>query len=276
MPQIKAALKALLVSILLTTSITQPPMPKPNVGKFLMSDNPLMVLTANDSSSTSRASSDTTRSRGGGSSRPAASRSGDTMPPAQRYTGSSSSPNTESDSTRTPTGPRKETPVSVGKFMMADNPLKTIKRNARKAGTDVPDSLVDALIQQESGGDPDAVSSAGAVGLAQSMPKTARDPGYGVEPLDDPRDPEQARRFAEDYLGAMLDEFEDPGHALMAYNWGPGNVKRWKSNGGDPSKVPDETRDYVKSLGPAAARSIGREINTPFYSSGGGTVATAR
>jgi soluble lytic murein transglycosylase-like protein len=164
----------------------------------------------------------------------------------------------------------------VGEFMMSDNPLKTIKRNARKAGTDVPDSLVDALIQQESGGDPDAVSSAGAVGLAQSMPNTARDPGYGVEPLEDPRDPEQARRFAEDYLGAMLDEFEDPGHALMAYNWGPGNVKRWKSSGADPSKVPEETRDYVKSLGPAAARSTGQEINTPFYSSGGGAVATAR
>lgn len=250
-------------------------MPKPNVGKFLMSDNPLMALTANDSS----APSDSTESGGGGSSRPAASRRSDTSPPAQRYTGSSNSRGAGSrsaESDTAPVGPRKETPVSVGEFMMSDNPLKTIKRNARKAGTDVPDSLVDALIQQESGGDPDAVSSAGAVGLAQSMPKTAKDPGYGVEPLDDPRDPEQARRFAEDYLGAMLDEFEDPGHALMAYNWGPGNVKRWKSNGGDPSKVPDETRDYVKSLGPAAARSTGQEINTPFYSSGGGTVATAR
>src|SRR6056297_2335647 len=39
-------------------------------------------------------------------------------------------------------------------------------------------SLMDALIRAESGGDPSAVSSAGAVGLTQIMPDTARDPGF--------------------------------------------------------------------------------------------------
>jgi len=157
-------------------------------------------------------------------------------------------------------------------YLMTDGPddpgsspdsAPTAAKTVESSGeTEIPDELNQALIQQESSGDPNAVSSAGAVGLAQSMPQTARDPGYGVDPLENPRDPEQARRFSKEYLGAMMDEFNNPEEALMAYNWGPGNVKQWKASGADPSEVPQETREYVQELLPVAARTMNQPVES--------------
>ncbi len=115
----------------------------------------------------------------------------------------------------------------------------------------VTDTAIEAIIQQESGGDPNAVSKAGAVGLAQIMPKTAKDPGFGVTPVDDPKDPAQARRFIREYYGAMLDRYDgDHETALVAYNWGPGNADKWVAGGKNRKDLPKETRDYVKKLLP--------------------------
>lgn len=111
--------------------------------------------------------------------------------------------------------------------------------------------LMGALIQQESGGNPNAVSPAGAAGIAQIMPDTARDPGYGVQPLQnwDGQDPrtapvEEQLRFSQDYLAAMKannggsDEL-----ALAAYNAGPGAVQQ---HGGVPPYP--ETQNYVQNV----------------------------
>lgn len=115
----------------------------------------------------------------------------------------------------------------------------------------VTDTAVAAIIQQESGGDPNVVSKAGAIGLAQIMPATAKDPGFGVTPVDDPKDPKQARRFIKEYLGAMLERYDgDYEAALVAYNWGPGNADRWVKQGKRKDKLPKETRNYVKKLLP--------------------------
>jgi hypothetical protein len=67
-----------------------------------------------------------------------------------------------------------------------------------------PDSLR-AVAQQESQGNPNAVSPKGAIGTMQTMPGTLRDPGFGVAPLD-PTEPVDAERtrVAQDYLGALL------------------------------------------------------------------------
>ena len=99
-------------------------------------------------------------------------------------------------------------------------------------------------MMQESGLNPDAVSRKGAVGIAQIMPDTARDPGYGVAPVSDPKDPEEALRFGAEYMRAMLDRYGgDYKLALAAYNAGPGAVDE---AGGVPAFR--ETQNYVAKI----------------------------
>jgi len=113
---------------------------------------------------------------------------------------------------------------------------------AREYGLD-PEIFVRQMMQ-ESGLNPDAVSPAGAVGIAQIMPATARDPGYGVRPIEDPTDPEEGLRFGAEYMRAMLDEFGgDYRLALSAYNAGAGAVKKY---GGVPPF--QETQNYVSKI----------------------------
>jgi len=113
--------------------------------------------------------------------------------------------------------------------------------------------LFERLILRESNFDPMARSPKGAMGLAQVMPATARDPGFGVTPLANPMDPNENLRFGAEYLSALMREFGgDEAKALAAYNAGVGRVR--KAGG-----VPDiqETRDYVdfilKGRGPVTA-----------------------
>ncbi len=115
------------------------------------------------------------------------------------------------------------------------------------------EGLLEAILQVESGMDPNAVSPKGAQGLAQIMPDTAADPGYGVDPVKDPFDPKEARRFARQYYDAMLAKYDgDHELALMAYNSGPGTVDKWVKRGRPPEAVSKETRDYVNNLLPVA------------------------
>ena len=114
----------------------------------------------------------------------------------------------------------------------------------------IPGDMFLRLIQQESGWDQNAVSPAGAIGPAQIMPATARDPGYGIAPVTDPRDWDQSLGFAAQYLSALNKENDgDWTKTLAAYNWGQGNVEK-KGLGAAPA----ETRNYIATiLGPDAA-----------------------
>jgi soluble lytic murein transglycosylase-like protein len=106
-------------------------------------------------------------------------------------------------------------------------------------------SLVNAVIQIESGGDPNAVSPKGARGLMQLMPETARNPGFGITPARDNSSAENLRVGTE-YLNAMLQKYNgNLEYALAAYNWGPGNTDKWIAQGADPAKLPAETRNYI-------------------------------
>lgn len=116
----------------------------------------------------------------------------------------------------------------------------------------VPPLLDQAVMQVESGGDPNAVSPKGAMGTMQTMPGTLTDPGYGVAPARD-RSPAEMERVGKDYLGAMQQQYGDPRLALAAYNWGPGNVDRaMKTHGGNADAVlanaPAETQAYVPKV----------------------------
>lgn len=108
---------------------------------------------------------------------------------------------------------------------------------AAEAKYGVPATLLAAVAKQESAFNPAAVSSAGAIGLMQIMPATAR--GLGVNP----RDPAQAVDGAARLLRDGLKTFGSTSLALAAYNAGPGAVQRY---GGIPPYA--ETRDYVRRI----------------------------
>ena len=104
----------------------------------------------------------------------------------------------------------------------------------------LPKSLLHAVITAESAYDPNAISRAGAVGLMQLMPETAR--RYGV---NNRRNPSSNVSGGSRYLRDLLKMFNNNlVLALAAYNAGEGAVKR------HGNKVPPykETRNYVKKV----------------------------
>ncbi len=110
--------------------------------------------------------------------------------------------------------------------------------HAAEARYGIPHGLLDALIWTESRYNPRAVSSAGAAGLGQLMPATAKD--LGVKNRFDPR---SNIHGAASYLRQMLDRFGMVHLALAAYNAGPGAVGRAQ---GIP--LNRETPSYVRSV----------------------------
>jgi soluble lytic murein transglycosylase-like protein len=112
-----------------------------------------------------------------------------------------------------------------------------IEAAARAAG--INEALITAVVIVESGGDPNARSPAGALGLGQLMPGTAR--RYGVR---DAFDPAENLRGSAIYLSDLIDMFRgDLVLALAAYNSGAGAVLRHR---GVPPYA--ETREYVPKV----------------------------
>jgi cell wall-associated NlpC family hydrolase len=113
--------------------------------------------------------------------------------------------------------------------------VATIDQAANANG--IPSSLLAAVVQHESGFNPNAVSSAGAEGIAQFMPATAA--GMGVDPYD----PTSAINGAAQLLGSYARQFGSYGDALAAYNAGSSAVERY---GGIPPYA--ETQAYVPAV----------------------------
>jgi soluble lytic murein transglycosylase len=164
-----------------------------------------------------------------------------------------------------------------------DLAVSAAKRSAQVAGVSIPDhgwptinlqggnpperALILATIRQESAFETDAVSRAGARGLMQLIPPTARAvakqlglPSDNIEKrlLDDPS---LNLRLGRAYLASLIDDYDGSYLlAIAAYNAGPGRVQRWLKENGDPRKpqvdvidwielVPiDETRNYIQRV----------------------------
>lgn len=107
---------------------------------------------------------------------------------------------------------------------------------ARSAGVDP--KLFAALVQTESDWDPTCRSDAGAMGLCQLMPDTAKEMG-----IDRPFDPQQGLNGGARYLRSLLNRFGNETLAVAAYNAGPGRVR---DAGGVPA-IP-ETQAYVRKV----------------------------
>lgn len=120
---------------------------------------------------------------------------------------------------------------------------EAVSNASRKYGIDR--DLIMAVIKQESSFNPNATSHAGAQGLMQLMPGTARDLG-----VTDSYDIEQNIDGGTRYLKSMLEMHGNSKHlALAAYNAGPGTLrKRGVDTIGEISKLPSETRDYVQKV----------------------------
>ncbi|HEY5209303.1 MAG TPA: phage tail length tape measure family protein [Stellaceae bacterium] len=118
--------------------------------------------------------------------------------------------------------------------------------NAASSKYGVNSNLDMAVLNQESRGDPTLVSKAGAQGLMQLMPGTARDLG-----VTSPFDPAQNIGGGTQYLSQMLGRYNgDVTRSLVGYNWGPGNADQWNGN---MAALPGQTQDYVKNI----AKSLG-------------------
>lgn len=126
-------------------------------------------------------------------------------------------------------------------------------------------TLVDSVIKQESGGQVDAVSRKGALGIMQLMPDTARQMAqelgmqFNLQRLT--RDADYNRQLGTAFLGKMLERYDgEQALALAAYNAGPARVDEWLERNGDPRlgqismsswvrQIPfKETREYTSRI----------------------------
>lgn len=133
-----------------------------------------------------------------------------------------------------------------------------INDQSRRHGLDP--ALVAAVINAESGWTPDVVSGAGAVGLMQMLPETARyiadQPNRPSPAPDRLTDPEVSITYGTWYLRYLVDRHGAVPAALAAYNAGEQNVAEWEDRAADAGRRFDverdvpfaETRSFVRKV----------------------------
>jgi hypothetical protein len=138
-------------------------------------------------------------------------------------------------------------------YTKADGICQLIDAAAERFG--LPKPFFARLIWKESRFDINAVSPAGAQGVAQFMPSTAK-----IRGLADPFDPQQAISASASYLAELNAAYGNFGLAAAAYNAGESRVDSWKAGRGG---LPSETRGYVFDITGRVAewfREPGREV----------------
>lgn len=181
-------------------------------------------------------------------SKPAGSETAESSPPPQETPSKPKPPETSppSSSAIAPPKPAESEGIPI------DPIERRIRGIVRENGVEL--ALALALVKMESNMNPFAVSKAGAAGLCQLMPTTARELGLKVPKYPNPRrptrdpkvderfDPEKSFEAGMRYLGKMLRRYNDnPPLALSAYNAGAGRTKR------RVARIP-ETTAYVADI----------------------------
>jgi soluble lytic murein transglycosylase len=124
-------------------------------------------------------------------------------------------------------------------------------------GFQIDPALLYAVMRQESGFNPNAISSAGATGLMQLMPATAR--AIGAPKSAALKDPLVSLAYGQKYIQRLLEEPAISGDLFLlaiSYNAGPGNLIKWKKSikgSDDPlffiENIPSqETRNFVERV----------------------------
>jgi plasmid stabilization system protein ParE len=123
-------------------------------------------------------------------------------------------------------------PVPIGAMCVA--------MTSAAIASELPVGFFARLIWQESKFGQWVVSKAGAMGVAQFMPRTAAWIG-----LSDPFDPISALPASARFLNMLREQFGNLGLAAAAYNAGPGRIQNWLAG---RSALPEETRNYVRII----------------------------
>jgi soluble lytic murein transglycosylase-like protein len=139
--------------------------------------------------------------------------------------------------------------VQADALLFAGATVEAARANA------LPPEFIGATLLQESAYDPRAFSSAGAIGIGQFMPETARD--AGVDPYDPYDSIDGAAALLGGYAAAYATRYADPyATALAAYNAGPLAVAQY--HGVPPY---DETREYIALIFDRWARIVSYEVS---------------
>lgn len=138
-------------------------------------------------------------------------------------------------------------PTSRNPLPSAAEPYKAMITEAAKRNGVDPDLML-ALVWTESSFQPDAVSPAGAIGLAQLMPGTARSLRV------DPRDPAQNLDGSTRMMAGLIEQFGRVDHALAAYNVGPNGLTKGLAEGRTPGK------GYAEAVAAKYRTITGREL----------------
>ena len=155
--------------------------------------------------------------------------------------------------------------IGIAGYPMTPIPITSVKGNP-------PEALVLSVIRQESGFDRTALSGAGARGMMQLMPGTAKRVASSLSaPYRKPlltKDSAYNIRLGRAYLGEMLDRYAGATPlALAAYNAGPHRVDRWLNQFGDPRAGQIEMIDWIESIPFAETRNYVQRVSEtqPVY-----------
>ena len=144
----------------------------------------------------------------------------------------------------------------IGEYQKQQEYIQKAKDTEKKYG--IPDNLIVGLLKTESNFNPKAVSKAGAIGIAQFMPQTAKE--YGIDPLNT----DQAIDAAGKYLSKSYKQLGNWDDAILSYNAGVGKVKEYKA--GKPITL-KEHKEYVGKVYNNAGISTYDTMVAPYIKS---------